>query len=353
MKSATASADRGAQAQERTTKRLRSKAASQSKLAAAKLSRTLKGTRRRLRGASRSAGSWNRAGKTVALLFKKHQGSIKGDAYSLADKTAQHIASNMLGKTAQERLDEFKLDCRRHPMLAPENLIVHISLSRPEGHALTVQQWHLVGRAWLKNIGAEGCNYTLTRHPGKHDHAHLVYSRARMDGSLVSDSNDFWRGRAAAREAARSLGIEVPDIAPKPTQAPTDRAVSAQRRAQRRGTQPNVWVRPELVQDALRLARNTEEFAALLQSKGIEFKLSQSKTNKTTGALGALFRVRGSEQWLSGSSINRELTLPKLQAQIELNAIKSAKAMPKPVPAQMLKQRPTPTQLQPPRQRGG
>lgn len=349
MKSATAAADRVAQQQERASKRLRSKAASQSKLAAAKLSRTLKGTRRRSRGASPNAGSWNRAGKTVSLLYKKFEGSVLGDAYSLKDNSSEFVGTSMLGLTPQQRLEEFSIDYLRHPMVAPENLIVHISLSRPEGHALTIQQWHEAGKTWLKNIGAEGCNYTIARHPGRNDHVHIVYSRSKPDGSLVSDSNDFWRGRAAAREAARSLGIEVADFAPKPTQAPpTDRAVSAQRRAQRRGT-PNAWVQPEVVQHAVSQARTLAELPALLQAHGIEFKLSTSGQVTT----GVVMRAKGSQEWLAGSSISRQLSLPAIQRQIELNAQRANAVAPQRPPAPMTGMRPAPApQIQTPRQRG-
>jgi hypothetical protein len=345
VSSNTAAADRAAQAHERTSKRLRSKAASQSKSAAAKLSRTLKRTHRRSRGASPNAGSWNQAGKTVSLLFKKHRGSVIGDAYSLADKTAQHIASNMLGRTPQQRLEEFKLDCRRHPAVSPENLIVHISLSRPEGHSLSLQQWQEVGKTWLKNIDAEGCNYTITRHPDKHDHAHLVYSRARTDGTLVSDSNDFWRGRAAAREAACALGIEVADIAPKPTQAPTDRAVSAMRRSQRRGT-PSAWVDPKVVGRAILRAKSFEDLPALLQAEGVEFKLAQSQN-------GVLMRAQGAHEWLAGSSINRNFSLPAIQRQIELNAQRANGVTPQRPPTPIPNMRPAQPHIQATRQRGG
>lgn len=330
MSSPTAAADAGQRAHERTSKRLRSKAASQSKSAAAKLSRTLKRTHRRSRGASPKAGSWNQAGKTVSLLFKKHRGSVIGDAYSLADKSAQHIASNMLGTTAAQRRAEFRLDCRRHPLVSPDNLIVHISLSRPEGHSLSLSEWQEVGKTWLKNIGAEGCNYTITRHRGKNDHVHIVYSRSKPDGTLVSDSNDFYKGRASARDTAQTLGIEVPDFAPKPVLAPTDRAVNAQRRAQRRGT-PIAWVEPQKIARAILLAKRFEDLPALLLSQQVEFKVATSTTGQTTGVM---FRAQGATEWLAGSSINRKFSLSAIHRQIQSqsNAEGVPQQAPVPVP---------------------
>lgn len=352
MKSPTAAVDRAQREHQRNAKRLRDKTAAEGKRAA-KMPRILRRVRGYSGGASRNAGSWNRAGKTISLLFKHHKGSVRGVPYSMKDKTAQHIGSNMLSLAPLQLVEEFKLDCLRYPMVVPENLIVHISLSRPKGHSLTNDQWHEVGKEWLKNIGAAGCNYTIVRHPGDNDHAHIVYSRIRPDNTLVSDSNDFYRGRASAREAARSLGIEVPDQPPKMTMAPTDRAVNAQRRAQRRGT-PSAWIQPEVVQHAVSQARTLAELPALLQAHGIEFKLSTSISGSgQVTVTGVLMRAQGADEWLAGSSINRNFSLPAIQRQIELNAQRANGVTPQRPPTPIPSMRPVPTQIQAPRQRGG
>lgn len=348
MKSPTAAVDRAQREHQRNAKRLRDKTAAEGKRAA-KMPRILRRVRGYSGGASRNAGSWNQAGKTVSLLFKKHRGSTSGDSYSLKDKTAQHVGTSMLGQTSEQRLAEFKLDFQRHPMVAPENLVVHVSLSRPEGHELTLQQWGDVAKAWLKNIGAEGCNFTIARHPGKHDHVHIVYSRSKPDGTLISDSNDFYKGRAAAREAARSLGIEVPDFAPKPAQAPTDRAVSAHRRADRRGTK-RAWVDPNIIHRVLSKSRNFEDFQQNLKTAGIDCKLSTSSTGQPTGVL---FRSEGSAEFLAGSTLDRSLSLPKIRQQFNSAAASgiSPPSLRAPMPGPGMRH--APPQIQAPRQRGG
>jgi Relaxase/Mobilisation nuclease domain len=335
-------ADRGAEQAQRQSLRLARKTAAEGRRAAGALKNASR--RSRATGASRNAGTWNKVGRVVSLLYKKHRGGVAGDAYSNKSKDAQHVGTNALGQSAHQRLAEFCLECQRHPTVDPKNLVVHVSLSRPAGHDLTLAQWHEVAKHFLKNLGAEGCLYTVTRHPGTHDHVHVVYSRARPDGTLVSDSQDFYKGRAAARDAIRELGLEVPDTTPKQNAAPTDRAVNASRRAQRRGTKPAV-VSPEVVLQALKKSSSLDDLAGHLHVSGVQFKLANSTSGKTTGAL---FRADGAEEWLAGSSISRQFSLPAIQRQIELNRAARAPAPRPPAPAPGQR----PAQPMPPRQRG-
>lgn len=350
MKSNNFAADLAAEKAQRDSVRRLKKTASEGKRAASRVASLLRHTSRLVRrsGAkvSRGAGSWSKAGRTVNLLVRKHKGAALGDKY--AESKGVLISTSMLSLDSKQREKEWDLELRKHPAVKPERLIVHVSLSRPKGAELDSKQWAEVVRTFLFEAGAEGVAHVAYRHSDTpFDHTHLIYSRSLPTGRLLADSNDFYTMRDAAQRTAQRLGIEV-EGSPTTTQAPTDAAVRALRRAQRRNTQQDVWVRPELVQDALRLARNTEEFAAVLQSKGIDFKLSQSTTNKTTGAL---YRVHGSESWVAGSSLNRELTLPKLQAQFELNARRAngvaLQRPPTPTPGMR------PALQQVPRQRGG
>lgn len=266
--------------------------------------------------ATRGQGSWS--GRTVPLLYKKHKGSVRGDAYSEKSETSELISTNMLGRNAAERGEEWRLNCARHPGVDPDRLIVHCSLSRPAGHPLSRDGWQRAVEHFLAGIGARGVDFVATRHcETPNDHVHLTYSRSLPNGRLVSDSNDFWRGRAAAHEAAQSLGllIDVPCDTQRATATPTsDRMVNARRRATRRDT-PIPFIDPAQVGAALHSARALDSFAADLLTRGIELK-SAVKNGRTTGLL---LRQVGSEEWLAGSSISREFSLPKVQAQIELN----------------------------------
>lgn len=267
--------------------------------------------------ASRGQGSWTKAGKTPALLIQIHGGGEAGDGYAERQKGAQFIDSNMLGRDARERRAEFQLDTLRHPRVDPKNLFVHISLSRPPGEDLTAGQWRRVAAKFLRKIGADGCQFVCTRHAEtKNDHLHLIFSRSRADGSLVSMSNNRWTWRAAIREVEAEMGITV---AQRPADAnrqvaTSDAQVSASRRAQRRGT-PSTHIDPSIIAGVLAQSSTPKQFAAGLKAAGIDAK----EAEKNGKVQGILFKRNDAEEWLSGSSINREFSLPKIQAQIESN----------------------------------
>ena len=270
--------------------------------------------------ATRGRGSWSKTGRQVGLLVKIHSGGAAGDAYSERSKDAQFLATNMLGQIAQQRQVEWALDAARHPRVNPTNMAVHVSLSRPAGADLTQAQWAKTCQVFLKKIDAEGCNFAVTRHKNtEHDHVHLVFSRAKPDGKLVSMSNNRWAWRQACREVERELGLQVPDRPAERQAVPTptsDRLVSAQRRAARRDT-PDPWLDPAQIREALSQSATPEIFTQNLAKVGIEVK--PAKRPSDGEVVGLMFRRQGAQEHLAGSSISREFSLPKIQAQIELN----------------------------------
>jgi hypothetical protein len=259
-------------------------------------------------------------------LLKIHDkgGGKAADQYSANGAGAQFIESSMLGSSAKDRAAEWVLDERKHPRVNPKNLFIHVSFSRPAGHDLTPEMWKQLILSFLVKIGADG-NFVATRHAPpatNNDHLHAVISRSTKAGGLVSMSNARWKWRAVVREIEREMGIQVPDQpGERPANIPTsDRAVSAQRSAVRQGTQ-DPHINPNVIVQALAQASTLEAFQAGLSGAGIEVKPAV-KNDRTTGIL---FRKSGSVEWLAGSSISREFSLPKIQAQIELNRQKLLK----------------------------
>ncbi len=81
---------------------------------------TARGGRKSLRiftgaRATRGQGSWKKSGRQVGLLIKIHAGGVAGDRYAEKSKDAEFVASNMLGRTATERVEEWSLNEARHP----------------------------------------------------------------------------------------------------------------------------------------------------------------------------------------------------------------------------------------------
>jgi hypothetical protein len=269
--------------------------------------------------ATRGAGSWKSIGKTPALLLKIHRGGSHGDGYAEKQVGAEFIASNMLGSKAQERDRERLIDTARHPNVNPSNLFVHTSISQPTGHHLTLDGWKSVAEVWLRNVGAEGCLFAAIRHTNTgNDHCHITFSRARPDGTLVSMGNNRWKWRDALRKTELELGIAAIEQA-RPTESQTpssDRMVNAQRRAARLNLK-DCFIDPVVVESALAGATNATQFASALHDAGIKVKQAE-KNGKVTGVL---FQNNGSEQWLAGSSISRDFSLPRIRMRLESNRL--------------------------------
>lgn len=265
---------------------------------------------------SKNAGLWISQGKSPPSILKIHKGGRAGDDYAQKAKGSEFLDSNMLGRNSKERELEWDLDQARHPNI--KNLFCHASISLAGGKKLNRDEWTKFIKNWLKEIDAEGVNYVAIRHTNSdHDHTHIIFSRALPNGKLLSTAHNFYKWREALRHAEETNGlkpIEIEQPKEKMT-SQSDTQVNAARRAARRGTTPN-FINPDVVNSCLLKSVDMDSFTAELKRSGIELKVSRRDNGE---ARGILFRKANSEEFLAGSSINRELTLPKIHAALKAN----------------------------------
>lgn len=275
-------------------------------------------------GSSAGRGKPGRVRATASAfagIVKVSNGGSAGEPYALRQEGAELLFTDVLPSDPASRRREWEVEQARHPGVS--TLIQHTSISRPPGHPLTREQWLQLVDAWLRHIGAEGVTHTIVRHPPAadrgHDHVHVVWSRARPDGRLVSTSWNFRRWHDALQEAAREVGVSFVTVAPEVTQRPSDRAVSAQRRARRNGGL-DPWVDPRTVRAALARSRSPAELQEHLARAGIELQLRLDREGNPSGLL---LRRNGAQEWLAGSTVARDLSLPQVQARLTQNARRS------------------------------
>jgi len=291
-------------------RRLRAANAAGGKSASRKLGAAL----RRIGGrATRKQGSWRNAKRTAQLIMKAHRGGKAGDVY--AEKKGRLLYTNMLGQTAKQREAEWEIDQKRHPNV--RTLFGHMTLSRPIGGEMSDQMWRDAARVQLREMGAIGVSYAVLLHDDtKNQHVHIVWSRALPNGKLVSDSNSYYRWRAATRIVESEIGLtQVPFQQSSELSAQSDSMVNAQRRAWRKGTLPSL-IDPEIVKRAMANSISFDDARLQIRKAGIDTML----THKPDGAVkGLLLKRIESEEWLAGSSIDRDLSYPKIITQIEKN----------------------------------
>ena len=88
--------------------------------------------------------------------------------------------------------------------------VFHAVLSLRPGESLSNDQWNEAARRYLAALGYDDAPYVLVRHTNReHDHVHIIASRVRYDGTVVSDRQDRFKGLAAVRELSREYGLSL------------------------------------------------------------------------------------------------------------------------------------------------
>lgn len=88
--------------------------------------------------------------------------------------------------------------------------VFHAVLSLRPGESLSNDRWNEAARRYMASLGYEDVPFVLVRHTNReHDHVHIVASRVRYDGSVVSDRQDRFKGLSAVRELSREFGLSM------------------------------------------------------------------------------------------------------------------------------------------------
>ena len=108
--------------------------------------------------------------------------------YLLGKEEAVVIGGNMLGENSKELSREFSVSRALRPKL--KKVVYHASLSLPHDEHLSTSKWKEAADKYVQKMGFEGSQYVTVKHNDtKHEHVHIVASRVRLGGSVVSDSN--------------------------------------------------------------------------------------------------------------------------------------------------------------------
>ncbi len=276
-----------------------------------------------------------RAGKseTVPALLAKLGGVGKGGgmtfkkpvAYDAGKPGAEFVWTNL------ETMDHaaWNRQCEAFRALAPgrKRWVDHWSLSLdPRLGKLTLAQWEEGARAFLDDLGYQGCIATVYRHQDEpQDHVHCTVLRVRLgkDGKVetVSDSHIYKRSHIAAQRAARKLGLNP--LPPRDdatwAPAPTDTQIGANKRAKRRGTK---------TQNHASIARTFDHIVSKavdlsdLESKLLEVDVELQIVRKSGGSMQGLnVRSVGAVEWekASGLKPDRSLSWLKVEARLASN----------------------------------
>ncbi|MDR1937728.1 MAG: relaxase/mobilization nuclease domain-containing protein [Tannerellaceae bacterium] len=150
-----------------------------------------------------------------------------------------HIGNNLYGALAynQEKIDaglgkiletnrifvpadgRFSVgDCMRDferampPQVATTRGIIHISLNPHPEDRISNDQLADIGREYMERLGFGGQPWMIFKHEDiDRQHLHIVFTRVRSDGTLISDKKDFERSRKITDDMEQKYGLHPKD----------------------------------------------------------------------------------------------------------------------------------------------
>jgi len=139
---------------------------------------------------------------------------IKGKSFrSLADylwsegKGTQIVASNMAGTTPRQLSKELASLRQIKPTLG--KAVCHISLSiSPTDIQLTNETWGAIAQDLISEMGFGESPFVAVKHNDTdHQHIHIMTSRIKTNGMVVSDKQDFKRCEDVVRKLEAKYGL--------------------------------------------------------------------------------------------------------------------------------------------------
>lgn len=146
-----------------------------------------------------------------------------------------HIGNNLYGALAynQEKIDaglgkileanrifvpadgQFSVgDCMRDferampPQVTTTRGIIHISLNPHPEDKITDDQLTDIGREYMERLGFGGQPYLIFKHEDiDRQHLHIVSTRVRIDGTLISDKNNYEKSKKITDELEKKYGL--------------------------------------------------------------------------------------------------------------------------------------------------
>lgn len=185
--------------------------------------------------------------------------------------------------------------------------VYHCALSLPIGETLSDHQWREMGKDFLNQMGFQGHQYVLVQHTDRaHQHCHIIANRVGIDGQVVSDSWDYTRAEAVARNLETAYGLQ-------PVQASwaTDRRALSHRQLEEERKSATPCVQRQLqdgIDAVLEESQGIDDLSDRLAEQGIQTKITYGYNDQPIG-----ISYSKSGVTMSGSNLGKRYTLDHLK----------------------------------------
>lgn len=230
--------------------------------------------------------------------------------YVLGKEGAELIGGNMVGETPAELSQEFQLSVQRHERTRTKKptrkVVYHATLSVPAEETLNNESWCAIAENYLQGMGFDDNQYILARHTDtEHNHVHIVASRLRLNGSTVSEWQDYKRSEELIRDLENKY-----ELTPASSSFEKDRRspTTGERRLFSRTGETSA--RKKLQDTIDQLTEDSPTMPDLVQQlkdQGIDVRVSPTPT----GEMGISYQLNGVA--FSGTHLGRAYTFKGLQ----------------------------------------
>ena len=158
----------------------------------------------------------------------------------------------------------------------------HTSINFPPVENLPDDQIKKIASEYLLEMGFIQHQYILFRHfDADHPHVHVLVNRIGYDGSVVSDSKDYYRSEQELRKLEKQYGLtEVISSRQAQERAMTKNELEMMKRTD----EPSVKMKLQvLIKGLMKEKLTTEQFISRLENSGINVLFNQASTGFVSG----------------------------------------------------------------------
>jgi hypothetical protein len=170
----------------------------------------------------------------------------------------------------------------------------HTSLNFAIGEKISNQKMKSIAEEYMKSMGFDNNLYIIFRHHDtNHPHCHILATRNRFDGTVVSDSNNYRRSEKIIRELEKKYQLQtVKSSKQSNLKAPGRDELEM---IERTGQPSKKLMLQYQVKEALKRSATMSEFITNLERQNINVLFNQASTGRVSGITYLIpgFKIRG------------------------------------------------------------
>lgn len=237
-------------------------------------------------------------------------------------KTPEVVDGTCLRSSKEGAYDDIKMAIELRPEI--KKPVFHAVLSLPEHEQINDHTWKKIASEYTERMGFGDVPYVAVRHQDTdHPHIHIVASRIKLDGQLISDSFEAYRSQEVARSLEKQHGLT-----PVPSSWEVDRRRTRPEdlhRSLRLGEPVQRERMQAAIAASLQRTRGVDQFVNDLSRQGV--RVVPNLTRDERKVQGISFERDGVK--ISGSKIDRQYSWNRLKNTLDFEHERDVQALKK------------------------